>query len=118
MPCPPARVESIEAAVLAVMPATSAGMTIPLSRSCPSWPELLQLVGDLVDARLGAFVILAWRTGHADRADHVVADLDRQTAGKRNHARIFLEAGHGRLILYAFDDRGRRLAERARRVGL
>ena len=41
----------------------------------------LELGRYLVDACLGAVVVLARRPGHADRTDHVVADLNRQTTG-------------------------------------
>ena len=41
----------------------------------------LELGGHLVDTSLGAVVVLARRPGHADRTDHVVADLNRQTTG-------------------------------------
>ena len=41
----------------------------------------LELGRHLVDACLGAVVVLARRPGHADRTDHVVADLNRQTTG-------------------------------------
>ena len=41
----------------------------------------LKLGGHLVDASLGAVVVLARRPGHANRTDHVVADLNWQTAG-------------------------------------
>jgi hypothetical protein len=41
----------------------------------------LELGGHLVDTSLGAVVVLARRPGHANRTDHVVADLDRQTTG-------------------------------------
>jgi hypothetical protein len=41
----------------------------------------LELGGHLVDASLGAVVVLARRPGHADRTDHIVADLNWQTAG-------------------------------------
>jgi hypothetical protein len=41
----------------------------------------LELGRHLVDACLGAVVVLARRPGHANRTDHVVADLNRQTTG-------------------------------------
>ena len=49
---------------------------------------LLELIGDLVDAGLRADVVLAGRARDADRADHLIADLDRQPAGERQHAGI------------------------------
>ena len=41
----------------------------------------LELGRHLVDACLGAVVVLARRPGHANGTDHVVADLNRQTTG-------------------------------------
>ncbi len=43
----------------------------------------LQLIGNLVDASLRADIVLAGRTGNANRADHLVADLNRQAAAQR-----------------------------------
>jgi hypothetical protein len=51
----------------------------------------LELIGDLVDPGLRAVVVLARRSGYADRAHDVVADLDRKPAAKREDARVFLE---------------------------
>src|ERR1700730_146001 len=57
----------------------------------------LELIGDLVDASLGArFVLLATRrSGHADRADDLVAGLDRQSALRRDDPRQVHRAGCG-----------------------
>src|SRR2546421_12454028 len=45
--------------------------------------HLFELIGDLVEAGLGAGLVLvaAGRARYADRADHVFPDLDRQPAG-------------------------------------
>jgi hypothetical protein len=43
----------------------------------------LQIRGHFIDSGLRAFVVPAWRPGYADRSDHLIADLDRQTAGYR-----------------------------------
>src|SRR5271166_4831148 len=40
----------------------------------------LKLGGHLVDASLEAVVVLARRPGHANRTDHIIADLNWQTA--------------------------------------
>src|SRR3954452_13916298 len=56
-------------------------------RSC--WPSssLFELIGDLVDAGLGARLVLvaARRAGNADGADRLFAGLDRQRAAGRDH---------------------------------
>src|SRR5262252_2972658 len=54
----------------------------------PDWSlerGLLQVGGHLVDAGLGACLVLfaAGRAGHPNRADRLVADLDRQRALRR-----------------------------------
>ena len=61
--------------------------------------RLLQLIRDLVDAGLGAGFVLvaAGRAGDANRADHVVADLDRQRAARRDHVAEAQRAGAGSL---------------------
>ena len=41
----------------------------------------LELGGHLVGASLRAVVVVARRPGHANRTDHVVADLNWQTTG-------------------------------------
>ena len=57
------------------------------SRRAHQGPTAMKLIGSLelgrhlVDASLGAVVVLARRPGHTDRTDHVVADVDRQTTG-------------------------------------
>jgi hypothetical protein len=57
------------------------------SRRAHQGPMAMKLIGSpelgrhLVDACLGAVVVLARRPGYADRTDHVVADLNRQTTG-------------------------------------
>ena len=50
--------------------------------------NLLQLILDLVEAGLDAGLVLlaARRAGGAGRADHIVADLDRQRALRRGEA--------------------------------
>jgi hypothetical protein len=40
----------------------------------------LKLGGHLVDAGLGAVVVLARRPGHANRTNHIIADLNWQTS--------------------------------------
>src|SRR4029077_12471553 len=45
------------------------------------------------------------------------ANLDWKATCKRYHTGVFLKAGNSRLIDDALDDRGRRLAKSARRVG-
>src|SRR5271169_4649245 len=47
----------------------------------------LKLIGDLVEAGLNAGLVKAWRAGHADAADNVVAGFDGQSAGDGDDAR-------------------------------
>jgi hypothetical protein len=67
--------------------------------------RLFELVGDLVDAGLGARLVLlaARRTGDADRNDDVVAGLDRQCALGRDDA-CKLNGPGCRIVLYVLDD--------------
>src|SRR5262245_7913368 len=79
----------------------------------------LELIGDLLDAGLDAGFVLvaAGSAGDADRADHLLADHDRQRAARCGEAGEILRA-HLRIFLQPFLHLARRNAERARRVGL
>src|SRR5215469_4602171 len=81
--------------------------------------RLLELIGDLVEAGFGAGLVLlaARRTGHTDRADDLVADLDRQRALRRNDP-AEMHRARGRVVLDALDELARRNAKRARGIGL
>src|SRR5467141_1265466 len=57
------------------------------------------------------------RSRHADRADDLVAGLDRQSALRRDDPRQVHRAGCG-IVLYALDKFARWDAKRARSVGL
>src|SRR6516165_10618194 len=63
---------------------------------------LFQLVGDLVEAGLGARLVLlaAGRAGHADCPDDLVADLDRQCPLRRDDA-AEVDCAGGRIVLDA-----------------
>src|SRR5712675_2479369 len=83
------------------------------------WSVLFELVGDLVEPGLGAGLILvaAGRTRHADRADDVLADLDRQPAGgSADIAEPQRETG--RVFLLPLPELAGRRAKRPRRIGL
>src|SRR5437762_3300527 len=80
---------------------------------------LFQLVGDLVEPGLGAGLVLvaAGRARHADRADDVIADLDRQPAGgSADIAEPQRETG--RVFLLPLPELAGRRAKRPRRIGL
>src|SRR5437868_8137337 len=80
---------------------------------------LFQLVGDLVEPGLGAGLVLvaAGRARYADRADNVIADLDRQPAG--GSADITEpQRETGRVFLLPLAELAGRRAEGARRIGL
>src|SRR6266700_8084909 len=77
---------------------------------------LLQPCLDLVEAGLGAgFVAYAARhsietggAGNADRADHVVADHERQGTGSREQSFVRLDLGlEGLILFHFFRDLGR-----------
>src|ERR1043165_541195 len=76
---------------------------------------LLERIGDLVDAGLGADLVLlaARRARHADRPDDVVADLDGQRALRCDDVRQPHQR-ELRIVLIAFGELARRLAEWAR----
>src|SRR5258705_1513436 len=78
------------------------------------WSVLFELVGDLVEPGLGAGLILvaAGRTRHADRADDVLADLDRQPAGGGADAGQ-PERGARRIVLLPLRELARGRAEGA-----
>src|SRR4051794_36171880 len=61
--------------------------------------SLLELVGDLVDAGLGAGFILvaAGSAGDADGTNRFHADIDRQRAARRDHVAETQRAGIGGL---------------------
>src|SRR5712664_4210612 len=71
--------------------------------------RLFQRIRHLVDAGLGADLILlaARRSRNTDRADHVVADLDRQGALGGDHVGE-VDEGRGRVVLDALDQLARR----------
>src|SRR5258708_25844853 len=73
---------------------------------------LFQRIRDLVDAGLGADLILlaAGRSGDADRPDHIVANLDRQRALGGDHV-AEIDEGPGRVVLDPLDQLARRHAE-------
>src|SRR6516165_11974369 len=79
----------------------------------------LELIGDLVEAGLGARLVLlaAGRAGYADRADDLVADLDRQGALRRDDP-AEVHGTHRRIVLDALDELSRRDTEGPRSVGL
>src|SRR5690349_1946233 len=90
-------------------------------RSSPSANglHLFQLIGDLVEPGLGAGLVLvaAGRARYADRADNVIADLDRQPAGGcADVAEPQRETG--RVFLLPLAELARGGAEGARRIGL
>src|SRR5262245_66052409 len=78
-----------------------------------------ELVGDLLDAGLDAGFVLvaAGSAGNADRADHLLADHDRQRAARGGEAGEILRA-HLRIFLQPLFHLARRNAEGARREGL
>src|SRR5437762_7936842 len=80
---------------------------------------LFELVGDLVEPGLDAGLVLvaAGRARDAGRADHLVADLDRQRALRCDDAREVHRAG-GRVVLDPLHELARGDAESARGVGL
>jgi hypothetical protein len=77
-----------------------------------SWADILS------NASLGAIVVLARRSGHADGPDHLIAGLDRQAAGERQHARVLLGGMRRRITHHPLEESGRRRAERSRRISL
>src|SRR6266436_974008 len=79
----------------------------------------LQVGGHLFDAGLGTSLVLiaARRTGHADRTDRLIADLDRQRALRRNDVGETERAGE-RIALDAVGKFAGRPCKGARRVGL
>src|SRR6266566_1647244 len=88
-------------------------------RKCNLGVDLLELVGDFLDASLGARLVAGLIVAaDADAADGVVADIDRIAAAKRNHlgqlplTRVLL-AGVGAVAPFQ-----RRAAEGAGGVGL
>src|SRR4051812_25100204 len=102
-------------------PRESLVMTLPCGagtvRRGAYW--LFELVGDLVEPRLDAGLVLlaAGSAGDAGRADHVFAGLDRQCAARGGEAGEILRA-HLRILLQAVFHLARRDTERARREGL
>src|SRR5258708_20938078 len=80
---------------------------------------LFQCIRRLVDAGLGADLILlaAGRSRDADRADHIVAGLDRQGALGGHHV-AEMDKGRGRVVLDPLDELPRRHAKGARRICL
>jgi hypothetical protein len=56
----------------------------------------LQLIGRFVDCsfRAGFIILACWRTGHADGADHLVADFDGQSAGVNRYKRRWSSPWH------------------------
>src|SRR5215468_3050729 len=78
-----------------------------------------ELVGDLLDAGLDAGFVLvaAGSPGNADRADHLLADHDRQRAARGGEAGEILRA-HLRIFLEPLFHLARRDAERAGGKGL
>src|SRR5215216_1708315 len=81
-------------------------------------PASLQLVRDLVEAGLGAGLVLvaAGRSGDGDGADRVAADNDRQAALRAHHLPEMHELVAG-IGAHALLDVERRLAIGQRRVG-
>src|SRR5262249_26170586 len=63
-------------------------------------PVLLQRIGNLGDARIGArFVFLAARrTRHADAPDQLVARLDRHAAADADNARDLFQESESRIL--------------------
>src|SRR5205807_1841584 len=100
-----------------VLSAAGAGRASPRASQPPA--RSLELVGDLVDAGLRADLVLlaAGRAGDADRADDLLADLDRQRPPSGNHV-VEMNREVGGVLLDALDDLARGNAEGARRVGL
>src|SRR6476659_8553281 len=82
------------------------------------WAGSLELIGDLLDAGLDAGFVLvaAGSAGDTDRADHLLADHDRQRAARGGEAGEILRA-HLRLLLQPLFHLARGNAERARREG-
>src|SRR5579872_2992385 len=80
---------------------------------------LFQLVGDLVEAGLGADLVLvaAGRAGDADPADHLIADLDRQSALRRDDP-VEVYEERRRVGLETLHDLAGRDPEGARGIGL
>src|SRR5438552_13057749 len=64
---------------------TSTTSSSSRASTAPDWQWLLKLIGDLVEPGLGAGLVLvaARGAGDADRADHLLPDLDRQGALRR-----------------------------------
>src|SRR6516164_3481509 len=83
------------------------------------WAGSLELIGDLLDAGLDAGFVLvaAGSAGNAGRADHLLADHDRQHAAGGGEAGEILRA-HLRILLQPLFHLARRNAECTRRVGL
>ncbi len=91
-----------------------------LSRRAPQGEDnLLQLILHLIHRGVDAIVVEARRTGSADAADDLVADLDRLAARNGDHVRQrHLLVGDRIGILQLLGVFRRRLLERHRRVGL
>jgi hypothetical protein len=78
----------------------------------------LELIGDLVQARLDAGFIDAWRAGEANAADKIIAGLDRKPARDSDDVRqCHLLAHHGVAVSEPLRIRGSRGAKAEGCVG-
>src|SRR6478672_4862693 len=92
--------------------------TAQTSAAEPPWADSLELIGDLLDAGLDAGFVLvaAGSAGDTGRADHFLADHDRQRAAGGGEAGEILRA-HLRIFLQPIFHFARGNAEGARREG-
>src|SRR6266852_1673165 len=93
---------------------------VPAASTTPADPSpLLQLIRHLGEprARAGLVLVLTGRAAHADGADGLVADHDRQAAAERDDVGEHALA-HKPALGGALRPLGRGAAEGARRVGL
>src|SRR5690349_7031322 len=119
---PMARLQANASVAAPIVVLIMTGLLVPATAS---WRNgcgeggLVELVLDLVDAGLGADLILvaAWGAGDADRADRLLANHDRQRAARGCDIGEEQLSGH-RVLPDVLGELAGRDPERARRVGL